>query len=161
MAAPEEPTRHLLLDPDYWRPRLEALRDRPPKVVRIPRDDLARPGVEVVELRLKAHDGAPLRALLARSAFHRAGGEVHLRTCCDFETCALDFRAVERGTSDVVFPFPPGHRLEDRVLDVLRVARTISTVESIEAEAVRLYSGHRTPPDEFRIAELVRDSGWV
>ena len=161
MAAGEEPIRHLLLDPDYWKPRLELLTASPPQLVRIPREDLARPGIEVVELRLKAHDGARLRALLARSAFHKDGRVVHLRTCADLTTCALDFGAVAKGASDVVFPYPTGRRLEDRVLDVLQLARTVCSVESVECRAVTFHCGHQPQPDEFRLAELMREEGWI
>ena len=160
MTASEDPLRDLLLDPGYWRPRLHRL-DSPAQLVRIPREDLGRPGIEVLELRLKAHDGVSLRALLARSAFHREGANVHLRTCCDFDTCALDFDAVERGTSDVVFPPPEGRRLEDRVLDVLRIAQTLCALEGVDPGDLELYSGRTAPPDEFRIAELVRSQGWT
>jgi len=161
MAVPEDPLLHLLLDPDYWKPRLQGLATTPTQVVRVPRPDLSRPGIEVVELRLKAHDGAPIRALLARSAFHRAGATVHLRTCGDLETCALDFRAVEQGASDAVFPFPREHRLEDRVLDVLRLARTLSAVESVGCAAIHFTSRQPTRPDEFRIVDRMREVGWV
>ncbi|HED65830.1 MAG TPA: hypothetical protein ENJ09_09780 [Planctomycetes bacterium] len=160
MAIPEDPLHQLLLDPDYWKPRLEKLEASPPSVVRIPREDLSRPGVEVLELRLRAHDGTGLRALLAHSTYTRSAREVHLRTCRDFETCALDFGAVSRGTSDVVFPYPPDHRIEDRVLDLLRLTTAVSRLEHVDEHAVELYCGCRTRPDEFRVADLLRDRTW-
>lgn len=160
MAIPEDPLRQLLLDPDYWRPRLDRLQTSPATVLRVERPDLARPGIEVIELRLPAHDGTTLRALLAHSSVHRSGAAVHLRTCRDFDTCALDFDAVSRGASDVVFPAPPGRRLEDRVLDLLRLSRAISRVESIPEDSVELYCGCQSPPDEFRVADLLRSQGW-
>ena len=153
--------RQFLLDHDYWAPRLRRLDDEPRNLVQIPRTDLSRPGIEVTELRLRAHDGAPLRALLARSAFQQSGAQVHLRLCEDLDTCALDWRAVEQGTSDLVFHYPPERRLEDRVLDVLRLTEAACSLEAVDCSDVRFYSGCQSPPDEFVIAELVRDKGWI
>jgi hypothetical protein len=161
MAASEDAFRHLLLDPDFWKPRLQRLTDEPQSLVRVPRTDLSRPGIEVIELRIKSHDGATIRALMAHSAFHRNGGAVHLRTCYDLETCALDWGAVEQGTSDVVFPYPPDRKLEDRVLDVLRLTAIVASMESVDSREVRFHSGCQAPPDEFVIADLVRDMGWA
>ena len=98
---------------------------------------------------------------MARSSFHRTGHAVQIRLCGELETCAIDWKAVERGACDVVFPHPPDRRLADRVLDVLRLAAAISSVESVNGDAVRFWSGCQAPPDEFVIADLVRDRGWA
>jgi hypothetical protein len=161
MAASEDGIRHLLLDPDYWKPRLTRLVHQPASIIRTPREDLCRPGIEVVELRLKAHDGASIRALIARSAFHQNGSAIHVRTCGDFDTCAIDWKTVEAGASDVVFPYPESRRLEDRVLDVLRVVQTVTSMESTESRAVELFCGCQTRPDEFRIVDMLRERGWA
>ena len=153
--------RQFLLDPDFWASRLRQLEDHPRNLVQIPRDDLARPGIEVTELRLHAHDGQRLRAILARSAFAARGAPVHLRLCGNLETCAVDWHAVEQGTSDLVFHHPPERRLEDRVLDVLRLTEAACSLGSIGEADVRLYSGCQHPPDEFVIADLVRAKGWI
>lgn len=160
MAASEDALRHMLLDPVYWRPRLERLDDEPHQLVQIPRSELSRPGIEVIELRLRSHDGLPLRALMARSEYHRAGGQVQLRNCADLATCAIDWGAVERGTCDLVFCYPAEHRLENRVLDVLRVIKAASSLEGVDEAQVALYSGCQAPPDEFTIADLVRSHCW-
>ena len=68
---------------------------------------------------------------------------------------------MERGAADVVFPFPEDHRLEDRVLDVLIVARAICRVESISCDAIQLVHPRGGPSDEFRIVEAMREQGWV
>ena len=115
---------HLLLDPDYWRPRIERLAQRPRQLVIFPRPDLERPGIEVLELRLRAHDGERLSALLARSSFAQSGESVRLRPCQELSSCQLAWQEVESGHTDLIFRYPgdPGtRRLEDRVLDVLRV----------------------------------------
>ena len=67
MPAAEDSNRHLLLDPVYWIPRLKHLSEEPSRLILVPREDLNRPGIEVVEIRVRAHDGTPMRALMARS----------------------------------------------------------------------------------------------
>jgi len=161
MAVSDHLLRHLLLDPEFWRPRLQQLADEPRRLVQIPRPDLARPGIEVLELRLKAHDGADLRGLLARSAYQRKGDQVHLRLCGDLETSALDWRAVAGGTTDLVFRYPPERRLQDRVLDVVRLTEAACSLESIDCSRIEFHVGHQATPDEFVIAELFRRQGWI
>jgi hypothetical protein len=127
---------HLLLDPDYWRPRLERLASRPRQLVIFPRPDLERPGLE---LRLRAHDNERLTALLARSAFAQSGETVQLRSCMELSSGELNWRAVEAGHTDLVFRYPgiPGaRRLEDRVLDVLRVIHAVCSIESVDCGRV-------------------------
>ncbi len=160
MQGPPNHSTPLFLGKDYWLPRLAHLRGSPRQLTQLQRKDLARPGIEVLELTLLSHDGAPLQALLARSTFHRAGRAVHLRTCCGLDTCAIDWRAVERGISDLVFAFPAEHNLEARVLDVLRLTQVAAELESIPMSKVSLHCGTRSAPDEFRIANLVLQQSW-
>lgn len=161
MAVSDHLLRHLLLDPGFWRPRLQRLAEEPRQLVQIPRPDLARPGIEVLEVRLKAHDGADLKGLLARSAYQRTGDQVHLRLCGNLETSALDWRAVRAGTTDLVFHYPPERRLQDRVLDVVRLADAACALESVDCSRVEFHVGHQLTPDEFVIAELFRRQGWI
>jgi len=161
MAVSDHLLRHLLLDPEFWRPRLQRLSQEPRQLVQVPRPDLERPGIEVLELRLKAHDGADLRGLLARSAYHRTGDQVRLRLCGDLETSALDWRAVEEGATDLVFRYPAARRLQDRVLDVVRLTQAACSLESIDCSRIEFHAGHRPTPDEFVIADLFRSQGWI
>lgn len=161
MAVSDHLLRHLLLDAAYWRPRLDRLAKEPRQLVLIPRPDLARPGIEVLEVRLRAHDGAPLEGLLARSVYHQTGDEVHLRLCGDLETSALDWGAVEDGATDLVFHYPPRRHLQDRVLDVVRVSGAACSLESVGGSQLRFHAGNHHPPDEFVIAEAFRRQGWI
>jgi hypothetical protein len=136
------------------------MRQQPRQLTQLQRNDLARPGIEVIELSLNSHDGTPIKALLARSTFHRVGRAMHLRTCCGLETCAIDWKAVEQGIGDLVFPFPSERNLEGKVLDVLRMAHVAADLESIEAQDVELHHGARAAPDEFLIADLVLKQRW-
>lgn len=155
---------HLLLDPDYWRPRLERLEARPRHLAIFPRPDLERPGIEVLELRLQAHDGERLSALLARSAFAQSGGTIRVRpaaTGLGLRAEEPDWLAVEAGESDLVLQYPADRRLEDRVLDVLRVVEAACSIESVGGDRVAFTGEAPEPslPDEFAIARRLHSSG--
>lgn len=154
-------SRHLLLDPEYWRVRLERLEREPRQLAIFPRTDLSRPGIEVIELRLRALDGARLTALLARSAFADTGLEVRLRACPEASELALDFEAVEAGGTDLVFQYPPGRRLEERVLDLLRIVAAACSLESIDCDKVAFRPSGSCVQDEFAIVEFLRQEGWL
>jgi hypothetical protein len=156
-----EASRRHFLDPEYWQPRLERLWKEPRQLTFFPRPDLSRPGIDVRELRLRAHDGARLTALLARSAFAGFGLEVQLRACPDLDRALLDWSSVEQGGSDLVFCYPPERKLEDRVLDVVRVVEAACSVESIDCSQVTFHSVAGAIPDEFQIVKFLREKGWI
>ena len=160
MQGPWRQSHPLFLGEDFWLPRLAQMRSRPRQLTQLQRIDLARPGIEVLELSLQSHDGTPIKALLTRSTFHRVGRAVHLRTCCGLDTCAIDWKAVDKGIGDLVFPFPADRGLEARVLDVLRMAQVAADLESIQVSEVELHHGVQAAPDEFVIAELVLQQRW-
>ena len=149
------------MDPGFWRPRLERLEREPRKLAVFPRPDLSRPGIDVIELRLCAHDGVKLTALLARSAFAETGVVIRLRACADPEGPGLDFSAVEEGGTDLVFQYPPGRRLEDRVLDVLRIVAAACSVESMDCSKVSFQPSGSGVQDEFVIVQYLREMGLL
>lgn len=153
-------SRHLLLDPEFWRPRFERLEKEPRQLAIFPRPDLCRPGIEVLELRLRAHDGARLTALIARSSFCQEGSEVRLRACKGIQDEGIDWEGVEAGGTDLIFAYPPERRLEDRVLDVLRVVGAACSLESIECKNVKFITSDSCVQDEFAIADFLRHQGW-
>lgn len=152
--------RQYLLQPGYWRPRLRKLASVPRKLVICPRPDLSRPGIEVLELRLQAHDRAPIRALLGRSAFARHGELVGVRVADSEVSDELDRAAIEAGRTDVLVLLSPRRRLEDRVLDVLRVVEACCSLESVDCDQVVLGPGPHAR-DELVVAGLLRDEGWL
>lgn len=149
------------MDPEFWRPRIERLTREARQLAIFPRPDLSRPGIEVIELRLRAHDGARLTALLSRSAFAGHGEEVHLRACSGLGEIQLDFPAVEMGGTDLVFEYPPERRLEDRVLDVLRVLDAVCSIEGIECSRVTFAPSGTCVQDEFALVQFLRQEGWL
>jgi len=154
-------SRHLLMDPDFWRGRLERLAQAPRQLAIFPRADLSRPGIEVIELRMRAHDGARLAALVARSAFAEVGQEVHLRSESDLSDTELDHHLVERGGTDLVFRYPLPRRLEDRVLDLVRILDAACSLEGIECKDVVLCPSGTCIQDEFAIVQFLRQEGWI
>lgn len=149
------------MSPEFWRPRIERLECEPRQLAIFPRPDLSRPGVEVIELRMRAHDGARLTAFLARSAFADVGLEVRLRACGEAQEASLDFTTVEGGGSDLVFRYPAERRLEDRVLDVLRVLGAACSLEGVDCSKVRFHPSDSCVQDEFVIAQFLREQGWI
>ena len=172
--APDAPL-HLLLDPQYWRPRLEQLKAVPRHLVVTPRPDYARPGMEVAELRLRAHDGQRLHALLCRPCFGCQGDALLVQPCAQASPDAVDWSAVEDGTVEVLFEYPPERRLEDRVLDVIRVFQAACSIDAGEAGPV-LFGSFGAPgssassgaagqargeADELFIVSRLHERGWI
>jgi hypothetical protein len=148
------------MDPGYWRPRLERLGSAPRHLVVLPRPDLGRPGIDVCELRMRAHDGERLRALLGRPAYCQEGDSIRLRRCDCLEADCPDWEVVEDGASELVVQLALGRKLEDRVLDVVRLCHAACTIEG--GDGTRLLFGECSPrPDEFLIASLLHRRGWI
>ena len=157
----EASLRRLLLDPEFWRPRLERLEKVPRHMVIFPVPQLVRPGIDACELRLRAHDEARLRALLVRPAFCQEGGRIQLRPCERADVDDVDWECIDKGGTDVVFAYPDDRRLEDRVLDVVRLARAACCMESVDCSHLGFGNGLESIPDELVIAEWLRNEGWI
>lgn len=139
----------LLLERGYWRNRLQILKLARPSVLIIPRPELSAPEVEVDEFRIRAHDGIRLFGLRARPRLIAPNGTVRVRLVGPCELPQIDQSTVQDGMTEFVLQLPAGRRLEDRVLDVLRVCQLASERES----AVQLFAAaHDQEPDEFLIA---------
>ncbi len=157
MAADRRSSLHpLLLERGYWANRLRELRLSRVSLVIIPRPELSSNGIEVDEFRVRAHDGVRLWGLRARSRFGTSAARVRVVGPSDLPE--IDRRAIERGEVEFVFQEPAGRRLEDRVLDVLRVCQVAVEVGT-PASRVELVAPEGCPaPDEFLIAtQLLAD----
>jgi hypothetical protein len=153
MAAPSKriPT-SLLLDPCYWRTRLSKLESDPCGLMLIERPDLTNTAAEIVEWRLRAHDGVKLWGLRGSSRFHPEPTAATIREVEIGELPAVDLDAIAEGTLDFVFQIPAGRRLEDRVLDLVRIYQVVLQ-SGIDPERIRF--SPRDPDhaqDEFVIA---------
>lgn len=147
----------LLFDPAWWQARIEKMQMVPRRLLCFPRPDLGVAGVEMTELRLRAHDGMPLKGLLGRSAFASGKVPTRLRIVGPGESEEPDWDFIGEGGADLVFIVPEEHRerrLEDRVLDVLRLICCAATFEGIDTERVTLHQpACRPPADELWIAD--------
>jgi hypothetical protein len=128
-------------------------------VLLIPRPELSTAAVEVDEFRIRAHDGIRLFGLRAQSRLKLGQKGARIRMVGPCERPEVDCKVVVDGGTEFVFQEPAGRRLEDRVLDVLRVCQLASSDENIDARHVRLFVPEpEDEPDEFLIAsQLLAD----
>lgn len=160
MAAPSKraPT-SLLLDPDYWRQRLSRLESVQRGLVLIPRADLSGPLADVVEWRLRAHDGTRLWGLRGASHFHPSPRGASIREVAPGILPEVDLAAIGEGLVDFVFQVPAGRRLEDRVLDLVRVYQMALHAGLQPQEIVLVPGDAHHAPDEFLIAHALVEKG--
>lgn len=163
MAMPDRRTPSpFLLERGYWQDRLARMDSVHRGLLMIPRNDLTTAFADVVEWRMRAHDGVRLWGLRAFSPFHPEPRGVCVREICATELPEIRLETVTEGWAEFVLQVPAGRRLEDRVLDLLRVIQLALSTFGLGADAVRLEAslpaGHgRQPADELVIADrLVR-----
>lgn len=141
----------LLLERSYWRNRLQELKLARQSVLLIPRPELSSPFVEVDEFRLRTHDGVRLYGLRAQCRLGGLKNTVRVRLVGPSDLPQIDREAIENGESEYVFQEPAGRKLEDRVLDVLRVCQ-MAEGSGDDVRCVRLECPIGQEPDEFLIA---------
>lgn len=156
---PRRPASRYLLDPTFWKGRLERLGQVQRGLILTPRPDLSSPFCEVFEWRLRAHDGTRLWGLRASSPFHSPPRGATIREVPHGQLPSTDCAFVAEGMVDIVFQVPAGRRLEDRVLDLVRVYQMAleSGVQPTSISMVPPDPEH--VPDEFLIAGGLRDRG--
>jgi len=151
MPAPSRRSLHpLLLDRAYWLNRLQQMNLGHPSVLLIPRPELSTTSMEVDEFHLRTHDGIRLYGLRAQSRLPIAQQQVMVRLVGPCDSPELDCASMRDGTTEFVFQEPAGRRLEDRVMDVLRVCQIAAAQEGRSTRDVRLVSSEDVP-DEFLI----------
>ena len=158
--APQRILHPLLMDRHYWRNRLQEQKLTRHGLMIVPRPDLSGTGCDVQEVRFRAHDGLRLWGLLARCPLFQQARPVRLRMIGPCDAPAIDRDCIEAGSADLVLQVPAGRRLEDRVLDVLRVFEVIESLEGVDPTRIALAEcpgGSR--PDEFLIASELRAGG--
>jgi hypothetical protein len=154
MGSPRRPTpTPLLLEPGYWARRLDQMESAHRGLLILPRSDLSSPLVDVVEWRLRAHDGVRLWGLRAGSPFHPEAQGAWIRETHSCELPEICMDAVTDGCLDFVWQIPAGRKLEDRVLDVLRVWQVAVNYSGLAPESVKLVAAiPGQESDEFMIA---------
>ena len=153
----------LLFEAGYWRDRLEHLTQVPRQLLVFPRADLSWPGGEACELWLRAHDGLRLRALLGRTLMPAPRPALRLALVPPEGSCpAFDWDRIRDGEAQALFLRTEPRRLEDRVLDLVRVAQAARDLAGLETPRTELDgSGDGTADDELRIARQLFDEGWI
>ena len=161
---PDSTTLHpLLLQPSFWRRRLEALARTPRQLLVFPRADLAWPGIRASEIWLRAHDGIRLRALVGYSELPVV--RPHLRLAMVKPSGGqqpFDWDQVRDGGVQANFLLPTERRLEDRVLDLVRVAGAARDLSGLDTPRTVLEADpFDAERDEVRIARQLFDEGWA
>lgn len=159
-----QPPLPYLVDRRYWQTRMDRMDAVRRGLLILPRPDLSSPFVDVIEWRMRAHDGQRLWGLRALSPFHSEPKGVHLREVAATELPSVHLDTVVEGQAEFVIQVPAGRRLEDRVLDVLRVVQVALDTCHLVPEQV-----HLDPcdcgvdavklPDEFLIVGRLMDQG--
>lgn len=147
----------LLLERGYWRNRLQELNLAQPSVLLIPRPELSTSAVEVDEFRLRTHDGIRLFGLRAQSRIPVDSQQVLVRLVGPCESPDLDREAMQDGATEFVFQEPAGRRLEDRVMDVLRVCQIAAAQEGTSTRDVRLISSDEVPDEFLIVSQLLAE----
>jgi len=158
MPVPSRRTLHpLLLERVYWRNRLQQLNLAQPSVLLIPRPELSTNSVEVDEFRLRTHDGIRLYGLRAQSRLPVPEQQVMVRLVGPCDSPDLDRDAMSNGATEFVFQEPAGRRLEDRVMDVLRVCQIAAAQEGRSTRDVRLVFTHDIPDEFLIVSQLLAE----
>ena len=134
---------------------MRAMRSVRPALLVLPRPDLSDSGIEVVEFRLIAHDRTPLWGLAGRSKFHRNSYAALVRMRGPAEELLVDQELVARGAADVVLQCPAGRKLEDRVLDLLRVCEVARDMDGVTEIQVQEPSSPSNGADLLIAGQLV------
>ena len=149
----------LLLERSYWRNRLQELNLARQSVLLIPRPELSSAAIVVDEFRIRAYDGLRLFGLKAQSRFGGARA-ARVRVVGPSELPRIDRATIESGWTEYVLQEPAGRKLEDRVLDVLRVCQLAMSGENVDPKRITLAADVGREPDEFLIAsQLLADDG--
>ena len=130
-----------LLQPDYWRTRLDRPGSSQGSLLLLPRPDATTAFVDVEEFRFKAHDDVSLWGVRMLAGYRSP--ELPTRICIvsPAEAITPDTRALDPGGAYFFLREPEGRALEDQVLDVLRLTCLIASlerrgVENIDCEGV-------------------------
>lgn len=102
---------------------------------------------------MRSHDGLRMCGLHGRRSIAIGNNTVRLRLAAPEHPLEVDLTAVRSGVVEYVLAFPAGRKLEDRVLDVLRVVELAASKETLPPREVVLHAPEGDPePDEFLIA---------
>jgi hypothetical protein len=147
----------LLLDPNYWRGRLEEQRLVPHFLLCLPRPDLSSPGCQVEEIRFRAHDSVRLWGLVGRCPLTVESQAMRMRVVGACERPTISRAQVEGGAVEIVLQIPADRRLESRVMDVLRTCDMAQELAPDSHQEIVFAPAEGQPlPYELHIASRLR-----
>lgn len=151
----------LLLDPAYWKERVARAAKVPLGLLVLPRPELESPGIEVFEFLLHTHDGGRLSALLARPEGAGVDQSCGLRVRPQHAPRRVLPKDFAAGYADLYYRAPRDRKLEERVLDTLRLLRAIRQFPWVAQEKLELPRPRGSGcQDEFLIAQSLIDRGF-
>ena len=127
----------LLLEPAYWRNRLQQLEDEPTGVLWTPRPDLSGAGFQVTEFRIRGHDGARLWGLFSRPTWQAQPWPATVRSVGPAVRPTTCPETARSGSVEVIFQEPAGRRLSDRVMDVMQVCQLALNTKGVDEVQVQ------------------------
>jgi hypothetical protein len=102
---------------------------------------------------MRAHDGQMLWGLISFPTFFQGTRPCRIRAAGPADPLELDPKSHEDGTVEVLYQAPAGRRLEDRVLDLLRVHEQATRELNVRADSTSIQSCHsKRQVDEVLIA---------
>jgi len=141
-----------ILQPDYWRARLERPGSPQGSLLLLPRPDASTPFVEVEEFRFKAHDGVRLWGVRMLAGYRAPEQPSRICIVGPAEAINPETRALEPGGAFFFLREPEGRNLEDQVLDVLRLACLIASLERRGVEHIDCQGvGQEATPDHLAL----------
>jgi hypothetical protein len=144
----------LLLDPIYWRNRLQSLDLGHCDLLIRERQDLSSRRAKVAEFHLSSHDGSPLKGLCSRPIWVPGRRPFRVRSVSSKKPLEVDTAALQQGVADFVFQGPDGRPLKDRVLDLVAVVHMAQHMPGMDAQRTSLGDPDASRVnDEFVIAE--------
>jgi len=121
----------------------------------LPRSELSTPFVEVEEFRALTYDGERFWGLKARCLLRQIVTRVRVRAVGPCRLPEIQDAVTDEGVVEYVFQELPGRRLEDRVLDAVRVAQIAAEREDVSLDQVEFFACGEDGDDELSIAAQI------
>jgi len=153
----KRPLHPLLLDRSYWYKRLSENNLGPSSLFLTPRPELSHPWLEVHEFRLLSHDGIRLFGLRAAAQRNSPRPRALVRLLGPCDAPEPDAAELLEGGTEFLVQEPAGRRLEDRVMDLLRVIRLAAEHSGRTVREVDLLSEGRPPDELLIVSQLLAD----
>lgn len=154
---PRKPLHPLLFDRVYWHKRLSDNNLSRSSVFLTPRPELSSAWLEVHEFRLRSHDGIRLFGIRAECQQNLARSRALVRLLGPCDSPEPDASELLEGGTEFLVQEPAGRKLEDRVMDLLRVIRLAARHSGRPVSEVDLLSEGNPPDEVLIVSQLLAD----